>query len=93
MIPDYNECGDDFFMEISTATLREKIEESGMLDNLKEMINDCIEGMNGVVPDRLEIMDNGVLTVAFRDTVNETCSEHGIEISKNTHDFGHLIEP
>lgn len=68
-------------MEISTASLREKIEESGMLDHLKNMVTKCIEGMNGVVPEKLEIMDNGVLTVAFRECVNETCAEHGIDIS------------
>ena len=80
-IPDYNDEGDDMFVELSTAVLREKIEASGMLDHIRSVVQQCITGMKGRSPDQLEIMDSGILTGPFHECVNTVCKENGIEIS------------
>ena len=80
-IPDYNDDGDDMYVELSADDLRERIEASGMLDQLHSVVQQCITEMNGIIPTQLEIMDNGLLTIPFYECVNAVCKENGIEIS------------
>lgn len=40
--------------------------------------------MKGIIPNQLEIMDNGILTVPFYECVNNVCKENGVEISSFT---------
>jgi hypothetical protein len=83
-IPDYNEDGDDMYLELSAEDLRERIEASGMLNQLHSVVQQCIADMKGIIPNQLEIMDNGILTVPFYECVNNVCKENGVEISSFT---------
>ena len=82
-IPDYNDEGDDIYVELSADDLRGRIEASGMLEKLQSIVQQCIVDMNGIIPNQLEIMDNGLLTVPFYECVKTVCKENGIKISYN----------
>ena len=54
------------------------------LNQLHSVVQQCIADMKGIIPNQLEIMDNGILTVPFYECVNNVCKENGVEISSFT---------
>ena len=80
-IPNYNELGDDYFVELSAADFRARIERSGMCDHLRRVIADVVDNLGGK-PDRVEIMDYGLRTPAFHDCAVEFLKERGVQISR-----------
>lgn len=69
------------------------VDQSGILEPLQEIIRSCVETCVKVIVifvthfqreltvSRLELCDDGIRSLRFRETVNSVLSEFGIEIS------------
>lgn len=87
-LQNYDKEGNEFSLDLSPEQLNSRIDESGMLQPLQEMIQRCIDKCKKSLS-ALEICDDGIRTLRFRETVDSVLQANGIHLEMNTRRLVH----
>lgn len=79
----YDKEGNEFAIDLSAETLNSRIDDSGMLKPLEDMIQRCLDKCKKSIS-ALEICDDGIRTLRFRETVDSVLQANGIHLEMNT---------